>query len=218
MPHSIPHYYSENLNSASNAPPLKKPRKTLFDEAWNEFSYDFDEGDIEEFDGNEVLARCEEKVAKKWTNGFSRQNKNKERSQSRSGSKPKQANKLLIASERKVKNSAKKAREETVYSKSSEIGKSLALEMMVRHGLNGNEPVEFKISFSHHSTFGMLRKQLSQMTGIFPADQLIIIKGEEWVMEDREVITEVWSPEDLVAVFEKGTKLDGKDWLKLGWN
>ena len=41
--------------------------------------------------------------------------------------------------------------------------------------------------------------------------------GEKWVMEDREVITEVWYPEDLVAVCEKGTKLDGKDWLKLGW-
>ena len=26
-----------------------------------------------------------------------------------------------------------------------------------------------------------------------------------------EAIAEVWSPEDLVAVCEKGTKLDGKD-------
>ena len=60
---------------------------------------------------------------------------------------------------------------------------------MVCHGLNGSEPVEFKISFPCHLTYGMLRKQLSQMTGILPADQIIIIKGEEWVMEDREVIT-----------------------------
>ena len=82
---------------------------------------------------------------------------------------------------------------------------------MVRHGLNGSEPVEFKVSFPCHSTYGMLRTQLSQMTGILPADQFIIIKGEEWIMEDCEVITEVWSPEDLVAVCEKGTKLDGKD-------
>ena len=36
-------------------------------------------------------------------------------------------------------------------------------------------------------------------------------KGEEWVMEDREIITKIWSPEDLVAVCDKGTKLDGKD-------
>lgn len=202
----------ENLNS----PPLKKPRKTLFDEACSNFCTnsvdESDEDDIENLDGNEVLARWEEKVAKKRTNGSSRQNKNKERSQSRSGSKPKKANKPLRASESMVKNSVKKAREETVDSQSSEIGKSFALEMrVVRHGLNGSEPVEFKISFSRHSTYGMLRKQLSQMTGILPADQVIIIRGEEWVMEDREVITEVWSPDDLVAVCEKGTKLDGKD-------
>ena len=82
---------------------------------------------------------------------------------------------------------------------------------MVCHGLNGSEPMEFKISFPCHSTYGMLRKQLSQMTGILPADLLIIIKGEEWVMGDCEVIAEVWSPEDLVAVCKKGTKLDGKD-------
>jgi len=47
------------------------------------------------------------------------------------------------------------------------------------------------------------------MTGILPADQVIIIKGEEWVMEDHALITEVWSPEDLVAVSERGTNFDG---------
>ena len=202
----------ENLNSS----PLKKPRKTLCDESWNDFCVnsveESDEDDVEMLDGNEVLARWEEKAAKKQTNVFPRQNKNKERSQSRSSSKPKKANKPLRASESTVKNAVKKAREETFYSQSSEIGKSLALEMrVVRHGLNGSEPVEFKVSFPRHSTYGMLRTQLSQMTGILPADQLIIIKGEEWIMEDCEVITEVWSPEDLVAVCEKGTKLDGKD-------
>ena len=68
-------------------------------------------------------------MAKKQTNGFSRQNKNKERSQVRSTSKPKKANKPLRASESNVKNAVKKAREAIVYSQSSEIGKSLALEM-----------------------------------------------------------------------------------------
>ena len=71
--------------------------------------------------------------------------------------------------------------------------------------------MEFKVSFPRHSTYGMLCTQLSQMTGILPDDQLLIIKGEEWIMEDCEVITEVWCPEDLVAVCEKGTKLDSKD-------
>lgn len=125
-------------------------------------------------------------MAKKRTNSFSCQNKNEERSQSISGSKPKRANKPLRAFESKVKNSVKKAREETVYSQSSEISKSLALEMRVaREGLNEREPVEFLFSFSCHSTYGMLRKQLSQMTGISPANQLIIIKGDEWVMTVR---------------------------------
>ena len=162
-------------------PPLKKPRKTLYDEAWNDFCTnsvdEVDEDDIEILDGNEVLARWEGKVAKKRTNSFSRQNNNIDRSQSRSSSKPKKANKPLRASESTVKNSVKTAREETVYSQSSEIGKSLALEMrMVGHGLNRSEPMEFKISFPRHSKYGMLRKHLSQMTGILPADQLIIIK------------------------------------------
>jgi len=40
--------------------------------------------------------------------------------------------------------------------------------------------------------------------GILPADQLIIIEGDEWIMEDCKVITEVWSPEDLAAVCKKG--------------
>ena len=72
-----------------------------------------DEDDVEMLDGSEVLARGEEKVARKQTNGFSRQNKNKERSQSRSSSKPKKANKPLRASESTVKNAVKKAREAT---------------------------------------------------------------------------------------------------------
>ena len=131
-------------------------------------------------------------MAKKQTNGFSRQNKNKERSQVRSTSKPKKANKPLRASESTVKNAVKKAREAIVYSQSSEIGKSLALEMGgVRHELNVSEPVKFKVSFPCHSTYGMLRTQLSQVTGILPAHQLIIIKGEDWLMEDCKVITEV---------------------------
>ena len=166
---------------------MKKPRKTLNDEAWDDFCInsvdESDEDDVEMLDGNEVLARWEEKATKKQTNGFSRQNKNKERSQSRSSSQPKKPNKPLRASESTVKNLVKKAREETVYFQSSEIGKSLALEMrVVCHGLNGSEPMEFKISFPLHSMYGMLRKQLSQMTGIFPADLPLIIKGEEWVM------------------------------------
>ena len=97
-------------------------------------------------------------MAKKRTKGFSCQNK--------------KANKPLKASESMVNNAVKQAREETVYSQSSEIGKSLALEMrVVCRGLNTSEPVEFKISFPRHLMYAMPRKQLSQMTGISPADR-----------------------------------------------
>ena len=74
----------------------------------------------------------------------------------------------------------------------------------VRHGLNVSELVEFKVSFPRHSTYGMFRAQLSQVMGILPADQPIIIEGDEWIMEDCKVITELWSPEDLAAVCKKG--------------
>ena len=53
---------------------MKKPRKTLYDESWNDCCInsveESDEDDVEMFDGNEVLAHWEEKVAKKQTNGF----------------------------------------------------------------------------------------------------------------------------------------------------
>ena len=48
------------------------------------------------------------------------------------------------------------------------------------------------------------------MTGILPANQMLIIKGEEWVMKDYKLITEVWSPEELVAICEKGAEYFGK--------
>ena len=102
---------------------MKKPRKTLYDESWNDSCInsveESDEDDVEMLDGNEVLAHWEEKVAKKQTNGFFCQNKNKERSQGRSSSKPKKVNKPLRASESTVKNAVKKAREKTFYSQSS---------------------------------------------------------------------------------------------------
>ena len=81
---------------------------------------------------------------------------------------------------------------------------------MIRHGRSGSRPVEFKMSVSRDSNFGRFCKQLAEMTGILPANQAIIIRGEEWIMEDCKLITEIWSPEDLVAVSEKDTKCVGK--------
>ena len=104
----------------------------------------------------------------------------------------------------------KKAREQTADSQSCEISQNLALNMMkvIRHGHGG--PVAFSINVPYCSTFGKLRQQLSQMTGIQPENQLLIIKGVEWVMEDYQMILEVWSPQELVAIFEKDAKCIGK--------
>lgn len=54
-----------------------------------------------------------------------------------------------------------------------------------------------------------------QMTGISPANQLLIIKGKEWNLEDHKLITTVWSPDDLVAISEKGAKYSGNYGLQL---
>ena len=48
------------------------------------------------------------------------------------------------------------------------------------------------------------------MTGIQQEKQLLIIKGVEWVMEDYQMISEVWSPQELVAISEKDAKCIGK--------
>ena len=104
----------------------------------------------------------------------------------------------------------KKSREETADSRSCEINQNVALNMMkvIRHGRDS--PVEFSINVPNCLTFGKLCQQLSQMTGIQPENQLLIIKGVEWVMEDYQMISEVWSPQELVAISEKDAKCIGK--------
>ena len=71
MPAKLKDY--EDLDTL-NLTPMKKPRKTLYDESWNDCCInsveESDEDDVEMLDGNEVLAHWEEKVAKKQTNRF----------------------------------------------------------------------------------------------------------------------------------------------------
>lgn len=219
----------DNLNSTK--PALKRRRKALFQiqldyspkaPGTKDVSSSLDELEEEryneEFDGSAVLAHWKQNVAKKKAaNDFSRPNQNRQiKSQSKSGSKPKKVGKPCKENEKKAdgiksKNAVQKAREETADSQSCEVGKSLALEMkVILHGCNSSRPVEFSMSVSPSSTYGTPRKQLSQMTGILPANQLIIIKEEEWVMENYKLITDVWSPDELVAISEKCTKLIGK--------
>ena len=60
---------------------LREPEFATLDEASNDFCTnsvdESDEDDVRMLDGNEVLARWEDKVAMKRTNGFSHQNNNK---------------------------------------------------------------------------------------------------------------------------------------------
>lgn len=208
-------------SGCSGKPPLKKPRKVLFEvnldppkslnsvdlstSSVEESDDENNDADNEDLDGSVALARWKQKVAaKKQANGFSRPNRNTEnKPHKKTGYKPKtihkplKENKKKAATPSKSKNAVKKAREETANSQSCEIGKSLNLEMRVlRHGYNGSGSVQFNLCVSPSLTFGTLRKELSQMTGISPANQLLIIKGKEWNLEDHKLITTVWSLDD----------------------
>ena len=168
-----------------------------------------DEND-EDLDENVVLACWKKNVAaKKNSNGFSRPNGNNPSSKTK-----KVVHSLKADSKKsegcKSKSAVKKSREETADSQSCEISQHLALNMMkvIRHGRDS--PVEFSINVPNCLTFGKLHQRLSQMTGIQPENQLLIIKGVEWVMEDYQMISEVWSPQELVAISEKDAKCISK--------
>ena len=206
-----------SVTPQTGKPPLKRPRKALFQVQFDpaktlqdfkdlstssseELAGDVDEHLEEDLDESIVLARWKQNVASKTkSNGFSRQHRNV------LDLKPKKVTKQSKENEKKwerfrSKSSLKKAREETADSQSCDISRHLAFSMMrvVRHGCNGSTgPVEFSINVSHRSTLGALRQQLSQMTGIQPANQLLVIKGKELVIEEDQKISEVWSPEDL---------------------
>lgn len=211
----------ENPSSSTGKPPAtKRPRKALFQIHLDNVpksvhSQDEDDIDIAEdldAEGSAVLAHWEQTVAKRRSNGFSRPKGNGSK-ETKKVSKPFPKEKRKKATEGNPKTALKKARDETANTQSCEIGKILAVnssEMkVIRHGFNGG-PVEFNMPVSRSSTFGALRTKLSQMTGILPSNQLLIIKGKEWVMEDSKIITEDWSPEDIVAISEKGAKVIGK--------
>ena len=213
-----------NTTSLMDKLPVKKPRKALFEVQLNSKNPSKDlrnfrrnsvvdeeeDENNEDLDESVVLARWKQNVAaKKKSNGFSRPNENDPSSKTKKVVKPLKANKKKSEG-RTSKSAVKKAREETADSQSCEISQNLALNVMkvIRHGHDG--PVEFSINVPYCSTFGKLRRQLSQMTGIQPENQLLIIKGVEWVMEDYQMISEVWSPQELVAISEKDAKCNGK--------
>ena len=219
-----------SLTPQTSKPPSKRPRKALFQVQFDrektmqdmkvssEEAGDDDEDLEEDLDESIVLARWKQNVAAKTkTNDFSRPNRSALSSKPKKVIRPPKEN-IKKVEKCKSKSALKKAREETADLQSCDISQNLALSMMrvIRHGCNGSTgPVEFSINVSHCSTFVALRQQLSQMTGILPANQLLIIKGKEWVMEDDQKISEVWSPQELVAISEKSAKCSGKSLISL---
>ena len=71
------------------------------------------------------------------------------------------------------------------------------------HSDNSDEPADISISVSPQTTFGGLKRKISQTTRILPRNQLLILKGKEWSMEEQEKIYKYWTIDDLMAIFER---------------
>ena len=115
------------------------------------------------------------------------------------------------AVEDKKKSAQKKARSETAESQSIDIGKAMSLEMkLLLHGDNNDTPAELTISVAPETTFEGLRNKIAQTTRISANKQLLIVKGKEWQMEKQARICDIWSTDDLVAIFEKDEQASGE--------
>ena len=92
----------------------------------------------------------------------------------------------------------------TADSQSINIGKALHLEMnLVLHWDKSNTPAEFTISVAPDTTFKGLKNKIAQTTRIAPNNQLLIVKGKQWQMEEQPWVCDIWLIDDLVALFEK---------------
>ena len=178
-------------------PPLKKQATTVKDS-----HSESDEEEAEE-DGDIFLEKLKEKARKKkqrQANGFSRQN----RGQASTMSKPKDsADKKSAFKEKKIneKVAQKKAKAQAANSQSSEITKNLPLQMKV-HRQDDSDYVEFFISVTGDMNFGNLRGKIAKATRISLKNLMLVVRGEEWKMEEGENIKERWSPEDIVAAID----------------
>ena len=74
---------------------------------------------------------------------------------------------------------------------------------LLLHSDNSDEPADISISVSPETTFEGLKRKISETTRISPGNQLLILKGKEWLMEKQEKISQCWTTDDLVAIFEK---------------
>ena len=74
---------------------------------------------------------------------------------------------------------------------------------LLLHSDNSDEPADISISVSPETTFEGLKRKISETTRISPGNQLLILKGKEWLMEKQEKISHCWTTDDLVAIFER---------------
>ena len=110
-----------------------------------------------------------------------------------------------------MKSALKKARSNNADSQSINIAKALNLEMkLVLHWDKSDTPAEFAISVAPDTTFKGLKNKIAQTTRIAPNNQLLIVKGKEWQMEEQARVCDIWSTDDLVALFEKDMPLSGQ--------
>ena len=93
----------------------------------------------------------------------------------------------------------KKARCKTVEAQSNDIEKLMQKGMrLLLHLDNSDELADISISVSPETTFEGLKRKT---TRISPSNQLLILKGKEWSMEEQEKICQCWTTDDLVAIF-----------------
>lgn len=198
--------------STSGKPPTKKAKKATREPSFNIHINEPDE-DSEPFDpemeGNTVLKKWTKKALsenkKPKTNGLSRQN-------STSKKPPREdSGKQQRSQEEKIKSLQKKARCETAETQSNDIDKLMHKGMkLLLHWDNSEDPAEISISVSPETTFESLKSQISQTTRISPSNQLLILKGKEWLMEEQGKICQCWTTDDLVAIFERKDSSSGK--------
>ena len=82
---------------------------------------------------------------------------------------------------------------------------TLARRFPLAWSLHGNEtdkPVEFNLSVEPETTFKTLKNLTAKTTRIPSDNQLLVIKGQEWKMEEHGRICDDWLTNDLVAIFE----------------
>ena len=159
------------------------------------------ESDSEPFDQEAeekaVLANWQNKALpskatkKQITNSISRQNREESRSEKR---KPK-AKKDKANEDKGLTNAAqKKARSEIAENQSINIGKTVSLGMkLLLHGNEAEKPVEFNLSVEPETTFKTLKNLIAKTTRIPSDNQLLVIKGQEWKMDEHGRICDDWS-------------------------